>query len=57
MRNSLDTAKEEGIEEGVERVARNFLNNAIPIEVVIKSIGLTKEQIEKLKYMPHSTAL
>lgn len=54
LKNSLDTAKEEGFEEGVEKgikkgiekgiekVAKKLLNNNIPIEIIIKSTGLTK---------------
>lgn len=65
LKNSLDTAKEEGFEEGIEKgikkgikkgiekgiekVAKKLLNNNIPIEIIIKSTGLTKEEIEQLK--------
>ena len=45
LKNSLDTAKEEGKIE----VARKLLRNGIDIEIIIDSTGLTREQIEKLK--------
>ena len=45
LKNSLDTAKEEGKLE----VAANLLLNNVDIEIIIKSTGLTKEQIERLK--------
>jgi predicted transposase/invertase (TIGR01784 family) len=57
LKNSLDTAKEEGIEIGVEKgreernieIARELLKNGIDIDVISKSTGLTQEQIERLK--------
>ncbi|MEX2565081.1 MAG: Rpn family recombination-promoting nuclease/putative transposase [Cyclobacteriaceae bacterium] len=45
LKNSLDTAKEEGIIE----VAKNAISEGLPIEVIMKITGLTKEQIEKIK--------
>ena len=53
LKNSLDTAKEEGIEEGIEKgkieVAKNLLENNVSIEIITKSTGLSKEQIDRLK--------
>jgi predicted transposase/invertase (TIGR01784 family) len=53
IKNSLDTAKEEGkIEgkvEGKIEVAKNLLKNNVSIEIIISSTGLTKEEIENLK--------
>ena len=57
LKNSLDTAKEEGREEGREEgqkkkaieIAKNLLKNKIDIEIIVKSTGLTKEEINKLK--------
>jgi predicted transposase/invertase (TIGR01784 family) len=53
LKNSLDTAKEEGKEEGKfeekEGIAKNLLGNNVDIEIIVKSTGLSKEQIEKLK--------
>ena len=61
LKNSLDTAKEEGVIEGIEKgiakgiekgkveVAKNLIENNVSIEIIMKSTGLTKEQIERLK--------
>ncbi len=49
LKNSLDTAKEEGKFEEKEGIARNLLNNNVDIEIIVESTGLTQEQIEKLK--------
>lgn len=49
IKNSLDSAKEEGILTGKIQVAKNLLTNNVPIEIIINSTGLTKEDIEKLK--------
>ncbi len=50
MVNIVDSAKEEGIEQGIEQgkedVARNLKKLGMDIEVIIKSTGLTKEQID-----------
>ncbi len=44
----LETARNEGKEEGMIKVAREMKNDKEPIEKIIKYTGLTKEQIEKL---------
>ncbi len=49
LKNSLDTAKEEGVEEGKIDVAKEMLKDNEPLEKIIKYIGLTSEQIEKIK--------
>jgi predicted transposase/invertase (TIGR01784 family) len=57
LKNSLDTAKEEGIEIGVEKgreernieIAKELLKNGIDIDIISKSTSLTREQIERLK--------
>ncbi len=53
LKNSLDTAREEGIKEGERKkqmeIAKNLLKNGIDIDVIIKSTGLSKEDIEYLK--------
>ena len=52
LKNSLDTAKEEGIIEGkIERsveIAKSLLKNNIDIDIIIASTGLTKEQINNI---------
>jgi predicted transposase/invertase (TIGR01784 family) len=45
LKNSLDTAKEEGKIE----VARNAITEGLSMDVIMKITGLTKEQIEKIK--------
>ena len=61
IKNSVDTAKREGIAEGLEKgmelgmnqkaldIARNMLADGIDINLIMKYSGLTQEQIEKLK--------
>ena len=49
LKNSIDTAREEGREEGIALVAINLLNMGQSIEDVRKATGLTPEQIEKLR--------
>jgi predicted transposase/invertase (TIGR01784 family) len=49
LKNSLDTAKDEGIIEGIEKVAKKMLKAKETIEKIIQFTGLTKEQIERLK--------
>ncbi|KEO71594.1 Rpn family recombination-promoting nuclease/putative transposase, partial [Anditalea andensis] len=61
LKNSLDTAREEGMEEGIVKgmekgrearayeIAEELIKNDVKMDVIIKSTGLTKEQIEKLK--------
>jgi predicted transposase/invertase (TIGR01784 family) len=53
LKNSLDTAREEGvlegIEKGIEKVAINALKMGKSIPDIIELTGLSKEQIERLK--------
>ena len=61
IKNSVDTAKREGIAEGMEKgmelgmnqkaldIARNMLADGVDINQIMKYSGLTQEQIEKLK--------
>ena len=52
-KNGLRHAKEEGIKEGKEEAnmetARKLLKENVSIDVIIKTTGITKEQIETLK--------
>ena len=41
-----DDGKEEGLEEGKKAIAKNFLKDGIPIEVVSKNTGLSVEELE-----------
>ena len=61
IKNSIDTAKQEGLAEGIELgmekgmnqkaldIARNMLADSVDINLIMKYSGLTQEQIEKLK--------
>ena len=53
IKNSVDTAKREGIAEGMNLkaldIARNMLADGVDINLIMKYSGLTQEQIEKLK--------
>lgn len=49
LKNSLDTARDEGKIEGKIEVAKNLLKNGVSIDVIIKSTGLTEEQIKNLE--------
>lgn len=53
LKNSLDTSKEEGRIEGrieeKKEIAKNALNERLPLEVIIKITGLTAEEIIELK--------
>ena len=61
IKNSIDTAKQEGLAEGMELgmekgmnqkaldIARNMLADGVDIILIMKYSGLTQEQIEKLK--------
>ncbi|MES2730509.1 MAG: Rpn family recombination-promoting nuclease/putative transposase [Bacteroidota bacterium] len=53
LKNSLDTAKEEGKTEGkIEReieIAKALLKNGIDTDVISRSTGLTREQLDRLK--------
>ena len=53
IKNSVDTAKCEGIAEGMNQkaldIARKMLADDVDINLIMKYSGLTQEQIEKLK--------
>ncbi|NJN26993.1 MAG: PD-(D/E)XK nuclease family transposase [Cyclobacteriaceae bacterium] len=53
LKNSLDTAREEGMEEGIEKgiekVAKNALKLGKSIEEIMALTSLTREQIDKLR--------
>jgi predicted transposase/invertase (TIGR01784 family) len=48
LKNSLDTAREEGFMDALEKVAENMLKKGIPIETIAETTGLTGQQIEML---------
>lgn len=53
LKNSLDTAFDEGKEEGIEQekitIAKNLIQNGVSVELINITTGLTKKQIEQLK--------
>jgi predicted transposase/invertase (TIGR01784 family) len=57
VKNSIDTAFEKGIEKGIEKgmekrnieIAKNLLKNNVDIDIIIKSTGLTEEEINEIK--------
>lgn len=49
LKNSLDTAKEEGKEEKAIEIAKSLLDNGISIEIISKSTGLSVVEIEKIE--------
>jgi len=54
--DTIAVAREEGLEEGLEKgektakieIARNFLADGFPHEIIQKNTGLTLDEIEKL---------
>jgi len=49
LKNSLDTAREEGFEKGMEKVAIAMLRDHEPIEKIIRFTGLTINEIETIR--------
>ncbi|MGB0562863.1 MAG: Rpn family recombination-promoting nuclease/putative transposase, partial [Spirulinaceae cyanobacterium] len=49
LKNSMDTARDEGREEGIRKTALAFLNEGVSEEIVLRVTGLTAEQLEQLK--------
>jgi len=49
LKNSLDTAREEGFEKGMEKVAIAMLRDNEPIEKIIRFTGLTINEIETIR--------
>ncbi len=49
LKNSLDSAREEGRMEEKTEVAKTGLKEGFPIEIIMKMTGLSKAEIEKLK--------
>lgn len=48
LKNSLDTAREEGKEEGKIEIAINLIKANIDIEIIAQTTGLSKEKIKRL---------
>ncbi|HHS95224.1 MAG TPA: hypothetical protein ENJ45_01440 [Phaeodactylibacter sp.] len=49
LKNSIDTAKEEGRKEERKNVALTLLAKGQPIDFIMEVTGLNRKQIEKLR--------
>ena len=49
IKKSMEDAEKQGMEKGMEKVARQMLSEGEDIEKIIRYTGLNKEDIEKLK--------
>ena len=49
LKNSIDTAREEGKIEGKIEMVKEMINSGEPFDKIVIYSGLTKEQIEKIK--------
>ena len=47
--SELKEAREKGIEQEKIEIAKELLNNNVSLDIIMKSTGLSKEEIEKLK--------
>lgn len=47
--NMINSAREEGIEKGIEKTAQNLLNMGMDVELIVKATGLEKEKIEEIR--------
>ena len=55
--SELKEAREKGIEQGIEKgieqekieIAKELLNNKVKVDIIMKSTGLSKEEIANLK--------
>lgn len=48
IKNVVDTSREEGREERAVEIAKELKNNSVPIEIIIQSTGLSKDEIDNL---------
>lgn len=49
LKNSLDTAREEGEANGIQKVTRNMLSLGLSMEMISKATGLSEEEISRLR--------
>ena len=49
IKNSIDTAKQEGKNEKALEIAKNMLADGVDINLIKKYSGRTQEQIEKIR--------
>jgi len=48
LKGAFDTAFDDGITEGVHKVAKALKENGVTYEVISKTTGLSESEIEKL---------
>ena len=48
LRNSLDSAKQEGKKDKAMEIAKNLLEMGMSIDNIMKATGLSQEEIDKL---------
>ncbi|MCE1736584.1 hypothetical protein LWT78_23475 [Enterobacter hormaechei] len=46
----LEQGREQGREQGKLETARAFLQNGVSVDIIIRSTGLSREQIEALRH-------
>lgn len=49
IKKSMEDARKEGMEEGMEKIAKQMLAEGEQVEKIMRYTGLTKEELEKLK--------
>ncbi|MDO9535168.1 MAG: transposase, partial [Bacillota bacterium] len=49
LKKSWEDAEKQGMEKGMEKVAKQMLSEGEDIEKIMKYTGLSREEIEKLK--------
>lgn len=50
LKNSLDTARQEGKMEGKMEMVKLMILNGEPLDKIVKFSGLKREEIEKIKF-------
>ncbi len=48
-KEAVKTAEEKGLKKGIKKVAKEMIKNGISMEIISRSTGLSKEEIDKLK--------
>ena len=48
MEKGIEQGMEKGEEQATFRIAKNFKDSKVDIEIIVKATGLTKEQVEAL---------
>ena len=48
MEKGIEQGMEKGEEQATFRIAKNFKDSKVDVEIIVKATGLTKEQVEAL---------